>query len=167
MRLNRKFLQDRADDVGIILLATMFLTFIVQITWRYVLNHPLGWTVELCVTMWLWVVFWGSAFCLKDEEHVRFDMLYLVVRPKLQRIFAGISALAIVVGMAASWHGTYDFVSFLKIKKSPAMRIPLAYLYSIYLLFIIATVATYAWRLKKIFKGELHTEMKERGGLEE
>lgn len=167
MLLSRKFLQDRADDVGIILLAVMFVTFIAQITWRYVINDPLGWTVEVCVTMWLWVVFWGSAFCLKDEEHVRFDMLYLMVRPKIQRIFAGISALAIVVGMAISWPGTYSAVSFLMIKKSPALRIPMAYVFSIYLLFIIVTVLTYAWRLKKIFKDELNTEMVERGGLEE
>jgi TRAP-type C4-dicarboxylate transport system permease small subunit len=167
MRVSKKFLQDRADDVGIALLTVMFVTFIVQITWRYILNHPLGWTVELCVTMWLWVVFWGSAFCLRYDEHVRFDVLYLMVRPKIQRVLAGISALAILVGMAASWHGTYDFVSFLMIKKSPAMRIPLAYLFSIYLLFIIATVINYAWRLKKIFAGEIHDETVAHGGSEE
>jgi TRAP-type C4-dicarboxylate transport system permease small subunit len=167
MRNLQRFLQNRADDIAIAMLSIMFLSFIAQITWRYVLNDPLSWSLELCLMMWLWVVFWGSAFCLRNDEHVRFDMLFLIVRPRIQRIFAGISALAIVVGMIASWHGTYDFVSFLKIKKSVSMRIPLAYVFSVYLLFIVATVVTYVWRLKKIITGELYPESVERGGPEE
>lgn len=162
-----RFLQNRADDVGITMLAVMFLTFVVQIIWRYVLNDPLSWSVELCLILWLWTVFWGSAFCVRDREHVRFDMLYLSVRPQTQRIFAAISALAIVIGMIASWPGTYGYISFLMIKKSGTLRIPLAYVFSIYLIFMIALVVTYIWRLVKIFKGEFPADMEERGGLEE
>ncbi len=35
-------------------------TFILQIVTRYVINHPLGWTLEACLTLWLWLVFWGG-----------------------------------------------------------------------------------------------------------
>ena len=162
-----RFLQNRADDVGITMLAVMFLTFVGQILWRYILNDPLTWSVELCLILWLWTVFWGSAFCVRDKEHVRFDMLYLAVRPRTQRIFAAISALAIIICIIASWPGTYDYVTFLKIKKSGTLRIPLAYVFSIYLVFMVALVVTYVGRLIKIFKGNLETDVDERGGLEE
>lgn len=148
------WLQRRADDVGVIMLSLMFLAFVVQITARYVFNYPLGWTLELCLTMWLWTVFWGASFSLRNEDHVRFDMIYLNVSPKAKRWLAAIAAIAIVVTMLVALPRTYDFISFLKIKKSGTLRIPLMYVFSVYLLFMVATIAIYARGLVRIFKGE-------------
>ena len=148
------WLQRRADDVGVIMLSLMFLAFVVQITARYVFNYPLGWTLELCLTMWLWTVFWGASFSLRNEDHVRFDMIYLNVSPKARRWLAAIAAIAIVVTMLVALPRTYDFISFLKIKKSGTLRIPLMYVFSVYLVFMVATIAIYARGLVRIFKGE-------------
>ncbi len=148
------WLQRRADDVGVIMLSLMFLAFVVQITARYVFNYPLGWTLELCLTMWLWTVFWGASFSLRNEDHVRFDMIYLNVSPKAKRWLAAIAAIAIVVTMLIALPRTYDFISFLKIKKSGTLRIPLMYVFSVYLVFMVATIAIYARGLVRIFKGE-------------
>jgi C4-dicarboxylate transporter DctQ subunit len=148
------WLQRRADDVGVIMLSLMFLAFVVQITARYVFNYPLGWTLELCLTMWLWTVFWGASFSLRNEDHVRFDMIYLNVSPKAKRWLAAIAAIAIVVTMLVALPRTYDFISFLKIKKSGTLRIPLMYVFSVYLVFMVATIAIYARGLVRIFKGE-------------
>lgn len=148
------WLQRRADDVGVIMLSLMFLAFVVQITARYVFNYPLGWTLELCLTMWLWTVFWGASFSLRSEDHVRFDMIYLNVSPKAKRWLAAIAAIAIVVTMLVALPRTYDFISFLKIKKSGTLRIPLMYVFSVYLVFMVATIAIYARGLVRIFKGE-------------
>jgi len=148
------WLQRRADDVGVIMLSVMFLAFVVQITARYVFNYPLGWTLELCLTMWLWTVFWGASFSLRNEDHVRFDMIYLNVSPKARRWLAAIAAVAIVMTMLIALPRTYDFISFLKIKKSGTLRIPLMYVFSIYLVFMVATTTIYARGLVRIFKGE-------------
>ena len=153
MRSGLAWLRARADDVAVLLLATMFLAFVVQISARYVFNHPLGWTLELCLTMWLWAVFWGSAFSLHNDEHVRFDMLYQAVGPRTRRVFAGVAALVIVIGLVASLPRTWDFVSFLTIKKSATMRIPLAWVFSIYIVFLLATVVMYGRRLVRILRG--------------
>jgi C4-dicarboxylate transporter DctQ subunit len=142
--------QRRADDVAVLLLAAMFLAFVVQITFRYVLNRPLEWTLEVCLTTWLWTVFWSCAFCLRDKDHVRFDILFNHVSPATRRIFAGISAAALVIGLLAALPGTWDFVSFLTIKKSPSLRIPLAYVFSIYLVFMVAMIVAYGQRLRRI-----------------
>ena len=148
------WLQRRADDVGVIMLSVMFLAFVVQITARYVFNYPLGWTLELCLTMWLWTVFWGASFSLRNEDHVRFDMIYLNVSPKARRWLAAIAAVDIVMTMLIALPRTYDFISFLKIKKSGTLRIPLMYVFSIYLVFMVATITIYARGLIRIFKGE-------------
>ena len=165
MRIRPDWLRARADDVAVLLLAAMFVAFIVQITSRYVFNHPLGWTLEVCVTLWLWAVMWGSAFCLGNDEHVRFDMLYYAVGRRARRAFAGIAALAIVVAFASALPATWSFVSFLAIKKSATLRIPLAYVFGIYLVFMAATIAVYGWRLAQILRGRADLEHVGHGGI--
>lgn len=155
MRTRMDWWQARADDVAVGLLTAMFLAFVLQITARYVINYPLPWTLELSLTMWLWTVFWGSALCLRNKDHIAFDMIYNHVRPGLRRVFAGISALAIIVAMLASLPATWDWVSFLTIKKSATLRIPLAYVFSLFLLFMVGTIVIYALRLRQIFRNEL------------
>ena len=58
------------------LLAAMFLAFIVQIVFRYLFNFPIGWTSELTVITWLWLVLWGAAFVVTEAEEIRFDLIY-------------------------------------------------------------------------------------------
>ena len=163
MRTALQWLRARADDVAVLLLTAMFVAFIVQITSRYVFNHPLGSTLEVCVTMWLWAVLWGSAFCLSNDDHVRFDMLYLAAGDRLRRVFAGVAALAIVVALACALPATWDFVSFLTIKKSATLRIPLAYVFGIYIVFMVATIAIYGYRLVRVLKSPAETEFVENG----
>ena len=153
MQTRTSWWQARANDVAALLLAAMFLAFILQITSRYVFNAPIEWTQELCLTLWLWTVFWGSAFCLRDEEHIRFDMLYNAVGRRTRRVFAALSAAAIVLAFLAALPGTWSFVSFLTIKKSASMRIPMAYIFSIYLVFMVAVVVLYGRRLVQILRG--------------
>ena len=57
------------------LLAVIFVAFIIQIVFRYAFNLPVGWTSDLAVAAWLWLVLWGAAFVLKDEDEIRFDLL--------------------------------------------------------------------------------------------
>jgi C4-dicarboxylate transporter, DctQ subunit len=155
MRTRVGWWQARADDVAVGLLAAMFLAFVVQITARYVFNNPLAWTLELSLTTWLWTVFWGSALCLRHRDHIAFDMLYNHVRPGVRRVFAAITALAIVVAMLVSLPATWDWVSFLTIKKSATLRIPLAYVFSLFLLFMAGTIVIYVLRLRRIWRDEL------------
>jgi TRAP-type C4-dicarboxylate transport system permease small subunit len=53
------------------LLAVIFVAFIIQIVFRYAFNFPVGWTSELSVAAWLWLVLWGAAFVLRDEDEIR------------------------------------------------------------------------------------------------
>ena len=50
------WLHRRAENVAVALIATMFVCFLLQIAFRYLLNQPLGWTEEVTVLCWLWGV---------------------------------------------------------------------------------------------------------------
>ena len=155
MQTRSSWWQARADDVAVGLLTAMFLAFVLQITARYVINYPLPWTLELSLTMWLWTVFWGSALCLRNRDHIAFDMLYNVVGPRTRKVFGIISSVSIILAMVVSFPATWDWVSFLIIKKSATLRIPLAYVFSFFLLFMLGTIVIYSLRLRQIFNNEL------------
>jgi TRAP-type mannitol/chloroaromatic compound transport system permease small subunit len=65
----------RAENVVAGLLGIMFVAFIIQIVFRYFFNFPVGWSSELSVITWLYMVLLGSAFWLKDSEEIRFDLV--------------------------------------------------------------------------------------------
>ena len=50
-----------AEAVAALLLAALFLTFLVQVFSRYVMQTPFGWTLELSLILWVWLVFFASA----------------------------------------------------------------------------------------------------------
>ena len=147
------FLRARAENVAVAVLAAIFFTFLLQIFARYVLKTPLGWTIEACLMLWLWLVFWSSAFVLRDEDHIKFDAIIISVSRRKQRVLSLVSAVAIVVGLVAALPATFDYITFYKIKKSSILRIRLDYVFSIYGVFAVAVVCYYGYRIVSILQG--------------
>src|SRR6186713_812535 len=92
-----RWLKRRANDVAVGLMGLMFISFLLQIAFRYVLNQPLGWTEEVTVLCWLWVVLWCAALVLSDREEIRFDIIYTLAPPGVQRAFTVVSSVVFVV----------------------------------------------------------------------
>jgi len=156
-----RFLQARADNVAVGLLAAMFVAFMLQILTRYVINLPLAWTLEVCLTTWLWLVFWASAFVLTERDHVTFDLLSIAVGRKLRRVFALVSAVAIAGGLLAALPATFDYITFYKIKKSATLHIRLDVVFSIYGVFAVAVIIRNLARIVQLIRGvplERHDE---------
>lgn len=146
------WLKARTTDISALLLALMFLSFMAQIIFRYVLNLPLGWTLEACLTTWLWAVFWGAAFGLRDADHVKFDILYGMCSEPVRRVFAFISAAAIAAAFASSLPATWSYVTFYSIKSSATLGIRLDIVFSIYIVFAVSMILRYGiacWRIAR------------------
>jgi TRAP-type C4-dicarboxylate transport system permease small subunit len=148
-----RILRAVAENVAAALLAAMFIAFMLQIVSRYVLNNPLGWTLEVCLTTWLWLVLWGGGTILQERDHVRFDILYQAVRPPVRRAFAVISALALIAAIASALPASLDYITFYAIKSSSTLGIRLDYVFSIYAIFSAALVLRYAARLWHLLRG--------------
>jgi TRAP-type C4-dicarboxylate transport system permease small subunit len=147
------WLRARADNVSAALLAGLFAAFILQIVTRYVLNNPLSWTHEVCVTAWLWLVLWGSAFSLREHDQVRFDLIYQMVNPRTRRWFAIVSAAALFAGFAASLPASIDYITFYRIKRSPSLGIRLDVVFSVYAVFAVAVIVRSAWEMWRLLRG--------------
>ena len=148
------WLHRRAENVAAGLLAVMFVAFILQIVFRYFFNFPIGWTSELSVITWLWLVLWGAAFVVKESEEIRFDLLYGAVGRRTRRVMGVIAAVSIVVLYALSLPATVKYVGFMKIVKTSYLKIPFDWLFSIYVLFLVAVIVRYLWLLAQLLRGE-------------
>ena len=128
------------DNVAVALMATMFVSFLLQIFFRYVLNRPLGWTEEVTVLCWVWVVLWSAAFLLSDAEEVRFDIIYSAVPRGVRRAFVVVSSVSLVVLLAISIPATWRYIAFMKREHSAYLHMRFDILYSIYLVFVAVVI---------------------------
>lgn len=139
------WLRRRAENLAAAMLGIMFAAFIVQIVFRYILNLPIGWTHEISVIMWLWLVLFGSAFVIRENEEIRFDIIYGAVGAGPRRVMAAITAVALVVLFSLSLPAVIDYVTFMKVEKTAYLKVRFDYLYCMYVIFAVAMIIRYLW----------------------
>lgn len=165
--------------VAAMMMAAMFATFILQIFIRYTarldwLAEALpfldpgryGWTLEFCTALWVWIVFWGNSFVVRERDHVTFDILYTHVRPGVRKWFAIIAGVAIAVGLIASLAPTWDKFYILRLKKTASLGhllgdwVRMRDIYAVYALFLVVVPLRYGWRAWQAWRygaeGDLH-----------
>jgi TRAP-type C4-dicarboxylate transport system permease small subunit len=153
------WLRKRAENVIVALIAVMFVSFLLQIAFRYLLNHPLGWTDEVTVLCWVWLVLWGAAFILSDKDEIRFDIVYGLVPERTRRTFTVISSLALVVLFVVSLPASWNYVLFMKREKSAYLGMRFDYLYSIYIIFSVACIVKHVRIAWNAFRGRASPEL--------
>mgnify|MGYP003489494523 FL=1 len=152
------WMRRRAENVVALLLAIMFVAFILQIVFRYFLNFPIGWTSELSVIAWLYITLLGSAFWLKESEEVRFDLLSGRLGPVGRRVVGFVVALSAVVLFGMALPATVKYVAFMKVESSSYLKIRLDVLYSVYVVFAVAIIVRYGWALVGAVRGRATEE---------
>jgi C4-dicarboxylate transporter, DctQ subunit len=152
-----------AEAVAAAMMALMFATFILQVTIRYTARAEwiaeeipflqpsnFGWTLEFCLALWVWLVFWGNAFIVRNQDHVSFDILYQVVSPAMRRRLFIVSGSVIAIGLLLSMFPTWERIDVLRLKKTATLSalfgdgIRMRDIYAVYLLFLAVVAARYA-----------------------
>lgn len=160
-----KWLRRGAEGVAAMMMAAMFATFILQIIVRYTARLdwlaeavPLldpsgfGWTLEFCLVLWVWIIFFGNAFVVRERDHVTFDIVYTSVSPRLRKWFAVIGGVLLCGGLLWSVAPTWDTFSILRLKRPATLSallgdwVRVRDIYSIYFVFLVVVALRYAWR---------------------
>lgn len=154
-----KWFHRGVEFIAAAMLAAMFMTFLIQIFSRYVLLQPFGWTLEFCLILWVWIVFFGCAFMVREKDHVTFDIFYLAAPRRVRQILALVAAAAIIIGMGWALLPTWDYINWMKIRKTTTVenpftgnKIPMRTIFSIYAIFMVALIARYAWRFVDVLR---------------
>ena len=148
------WLARRAENVLALMLGAMFAVFLVQIVFRYVFNLPIGWTHEISVLLWLWLVLFGAAFVTRESDEIRFDIIYGAVGPKARRIMAVLTAVPLIVLYTISLPAMADYVAFMKVERTAYLKLPFNWVYSIYIAFAVAAIVRYLWLCTQALRGK-------------
>jgi C4-dicarboxylate transporter DctQ subunit len=148
------WLRRRAENVIAALLLVMFVAFLIQIAFRYLLNFPIGWTSELTIVTWIWLVLWGAAFVVTEKEEIRFDLIYGALGRRGRLVTMLITGLFLVAMYVISFPAVLDYVLFMKVQQTAYLDIRFDVLYIIYPVFAVAVVVRYGWLLWNALRGK-------------
>jgi TRAP-type C4-dicarboxylate transport system permease small subunit len=149
-----RWLRRRAENVAVALLALMFICFLLQIIYRYVLDDPLGWSEEVIMVTWLWTVLWGAAFVVGEAEEIRFDIIYTRMPETYRRACTVMTGIALIVLYGVSLPAAYRYVAFMRVEHSAYLHVPIDLLYSIYIIFSVACICRYCWLVHHAIRGD-------------
>lgn len=144
----------RAENILAAMLAVMFAAFILQVIFRYLANLPIGWTQELTVILWIWLVLWGAAFVIREREEVRFDLFYANAKPRLRRLMCVITGLTLITLYGIALPAVVDYVAFMKVEASAYLKIRFDLLFSIYVIFAVSIIIRYIWLCARAIWGK-------------
>ena len=134
-----------AEAIAAIALAAIFIVFLLQIFTRYsgklsqwmpVENlslwmseiEPLRWTVYLISLLWVWLIFLGCSFVVREKDHVAFDILYQAAPPRIRKVMTVLGAIILIAVMLISLPATWDAIManrLMELKKLQTLRMPI------------------------------------------
>ncbi len=111
-----------------------------QVIMRYCFNNSPSWTEEFVRFIFVWVSFIAAALGIQEKIHIGIDAVVMHLPKKIQR-YIQIFVL-VLLGSFGIYTG-YTAIPVMKITKtqlSPAMRVPMNYIYLAMLVFGILSV---------------------------
>ena len=144
----------------------MFVALIVQVVFRYFVNMPMGWTDELSLITWIWLVLWGAAFVVREDDEIRFELLHASVPPghpprhdrRSRRPRSSCSSLV-------SLPAVVDYVTFMRVQRTAYLHIRFDWLFSIYIIFAVAAIVRYLWIGWRALLGERQAARPDEGDV--
>ena len=167
-----RWLTRGCEFIAAMILAAIFIIFLLQIFARYTSKiawlmpieqasnwmlsvEPLGWTLNLISLLWVWLIFFGCSFVVRERDHVTFDILYLALPDHLRRIAIIIVSLTMIFALLWSFLPTWDAIfgsRLMELKKIQTLRIPITgdkiqmkWLFASYITLMIVVLLRYTW----------------------
>ena len=92
--------------LGAITLAFTMLIVVYDVIMRYVLNRPSAWVSEIVAYALLYLTFLGTAWVLKEEGHIKMDLVLNRLNPGTQ-VWLNIitSVIGAIICLVVTWYG--------------------------------------------------------------
>ena len=124
----------------------LFLAFLVNVIFRYVIRNPQNWTFEFSINAFVIVGLLGACAAYRTEDHVVFDLLYTNVGERGRNILRMLGYITVIVLFTVALPGTIRYLWRLRAVTS-IMKIPTKIIFSSFPILLISTIARSAYRL--------------------
>lgn len=128
----KDFLDNFEGYCCILTLALMSIVVFIQVVFRFVVKASLPWSEELSRYLLVWTAFLGGAYGVRQGAHIGVEAFALLLPKKVQKILA-IFVMIISIGLCVvicKYGFTIVQTQLSKGQLSPAMRIPMGYMYA-------------------------------------
>jgi len=78
--------------LAVIIVALLAFCVGLEVIMRYFFNAPTRWVIEFSEYALLWIAFLAGAWILRQEGHVRVEMLTEMLSPRLQRVLHAVTS---------------------------------------------------------------------------
>jgi TRAP-type C4-dicarboxylate transport system permease small subunit len=149
-----------AEIIATSCMALVFLLFVLGVGMRYLANRPLGWIDEAVTLLSVWGTFWTAALVLKWPEHIAFDVVFVALKPRLQRLCLLTGGTAFVILMGAALPGMIDYTLFLWRERTDALQLRLDWVYAIFPFFFLVVLLRLAASLRRLASAGWRDELR-------
>jgi TRAP-type C4-dicarboxylate transport system permease small subunit len=101
-----------------------FISIVVAVFYRFVLNQPLIWSIELPTYFFFWCFCLGTGLSDWDDDQISFDLVSARLAPRLRLAASAIGNLLIVVPFVVVLPGTIDYLAFQN--QQPSTGVPVS-----------------------------------------
>jgi TRAP-type C4-dicarboxylate transport system permease small subunit len=124
----------------------MFIAFLINIFFRYILRDPQNWTFEFSTDAFVIIGLLGACTAYRKEDHVIFDLVYARLKPRSQIIMRILShAIVIVVFLIAIPESIVYLVNLNAM--TSVLKIPERFLFMAFPILLISTVCRSVYRM--------------------
>jgi len=135
---------------------------------RYVFDTSLTWASELTIYLFLWSVFFGAAYCFKEDAHISISILLDTLSPRLAKAVMLLShSITFIYLLAVSFYGYKYLQLVIELEETsvdleipmwiPYLVIPIAFAFATYRVGekIIYILKTPAEKVKTVSEAEM------------
>ena len=96
-----------------VLIIFILLDMIVEVVLRYFFASSLRWVADVNSMLLLWIPFMAVALVLREEGHVKIDVLLVRLRPKARFLLDAITSVVVaIVCFALAWYSLRTSIEF-------------------------------------------------------
>ena len=123
-------MNDTIKIVAVALFSLVMLCILTQVFFRYVLKNPLVWIEELTRSLFIWMVFMGTAVAHQQMKHPNIDIFFRkIFKNKTEKVARIIADTILLVFLVLLLIYGANLTQALKFIKLPTSKVSLLYLY--------------------------------------
>ncbi|MDD3538944.1 MAG: TRAP transporter small permease subunit [Atribacterota bacterium] len=131
------FLEEILSTTALIICVS---AIIIQVFYRYFLNISLEWPFEVSIYAYIWTLYLGAAWGIREGHHVKFNLLFDVLPTRIQKminiIFNSITTTVFIIIFKPVW----GYLWFNYRIKTVALKIPWTYVFGVFSIFLFLTI---------------------------
>lgn len=123
-------------------LVMMMAVILLQTFTRYVIFYSLPWSEELSRYLFLLMIMFGINIGISQGLMVRIDMIDNFLGKRMLRVLSFARDLTCLISSCFFLYSTLDMIAIGRYQVSPAMRIPMSYMYiMMFIRFLLSTLS--------------------------